>query len=120
MDFYPTLCDLAGIHVKHETDGVSLLPFLMRGDDSGLNDRTLFWVRREGGPTGYQGRAYYAVRRGPWKLEQSTSFAPMELYNLDDDPLEMTPLDDRKITAELGAALMLHIQEVGKIPWQKK
>ena len=120
MDFYPTLCDLAGIHVKHETDGVSLLPFLMQGDDSGLNDRTLFWVRREGGATGYQGRAYYAVRRGPWKLEQSTSFAPMELYNLDNDPLETTPMDDRKITAELGAALMLHIQEAGKIPWQKK
>jgi len=29
-------------------------------------------------------------------------------------------VDDRKITAELGAALMLHIQEAGKIPWQKK
>lgn len=120
MDFYPTLCEVAGVRVDHEIDGKSLLPFLLDGDESGLNDRTLFWVRREGGATGYQGRAYYAVRRGPWKLEQSTSFAPMELHHLENDPLETTPVDNQKVTAELGAALMRHIQKAGQVPWQPK
>ncbi len=119
MDFYATLCEVAGARVDHKIEGRSLLSFLLNGDESGLNDRTLFWVRREGGANGYQGRAYYAVRRGPWKLEQSTSFAPMELYNLEKDPLETTPIDDRKIAAELGSALMQHIQEAGQIPWQR-
>jgi len=120
MDFYPTLCELAGVGVNHEIDGKSLLPFLLEGDDAGLNDRTLFWVRREGGATRYQGRAYYAVRRGPWKLEQSTPFAPMELYHLEKDPLETTPINNQKITAELGTALMAHIQKAGQVPWQPK
>ena len=32
---------------------------------NGFNDRELIWVCHEGGATGYQGRAYYAIRKGP-------------------------------------------------------
>ncbi len=120
MDFYPTLCDLAGVQIEHEIDGRSLLPFLLEGNDTGLNDRTLVWVRREGGATGYQGRAYYAIRRGPWKLEQSRPFEPMELFNLEKDPLETTPVKNNKISSKLAAELMLHLQKAGQIPWQRR
>lgn len=118
MDFYPTLCALAGISVNHEIDGVSLAPFLLKGDDSGLDDRTLIWVRREGGATTRQGRAYYAIRKGPWKLQQSSAFEPMQLFNLEKDPLETTPITNKKIESDLGSQLMLHIQKSGQIPWQ--
>ncbi len=121
MDFYPTLCELAGVSIDHEIEGRSMLPFLLNGDSSNLEGRDLFWVRREGGASSYQGRAYYAVRRGPWKLEQNSPFEPMQLYNLDQDPLETTPVTDQnELAASLGASLMLHLQKAGRIPWQKE
>ncbi len=119
MDFYPTLCELAGVEIDHEIEGRSLVPFLLEGDASHEADRYLFWIRREGGVTGYQGRAYYAVRKGPWKLQHSSPFEPMQLFNLEKDPLETTPVEDRKRYSELSAQLMLHLQKAGRIPWQK-
>ena len=123
MDFYATFCEVAGVNIDHKIDGRSLLPFLMNGDDSNLVDRDLYWVRREGGDGlgGYQGRAYYAVRRGPWKLEQSNPFEPMQLFNLDEDPLETTPVTNQENLAKsLRSSLMLHLQEAGQVPWQKR
>lgn len=120
MDFYPTLCELAGVSIDHEIEGRSMLPFLLNGDSSNLEGRDLFWMRREGGASSYQGRAYYAVRRGPWKLEQNSPFEPMQLFNLDQDPLETTPVTDQsEIAASLAASLMLHLQKAGRIPWQE-
>ena len=119
MDLYPTLCEIAGVNIGHEIDGKSLLPFLLKGKETGLNDRELIWVRREGGATGYMGRAYYAIRRGPWKLQQSSPFEPMQLFNLEKDPFETVPVDNRQIAADLGARLMMHIQKAGEVPWQK-
>lgn len=120
MDFYPTLCELAGVEVSHEIEGRSLAAYLTDGDASHEKDRFLIWVRREGGATGYQGRAYYAIRKGPWKLQQSSPFAPMQLFNLEKDPLETTPVDNRKIYSELSAHLMLHLQKSGEVPWQNE
>ncbi|MFL3656861.1 MAG: sulfatase [Opitutales bacterium] len=119
MDFYATLCEVAGVEVKHEIEGRSLLPYLLTGDTANTEGRDLYWVRREGGAAGYQGRAYYAVRRGPWKLQQSSPFEPMQLFNLDEDPLETTPVKNRKLISELSSSLMLHLQKAGQVPWQK-
>jgi len=119
MDFYATFCEVAGVAVKHEIEGRSLLPYLLNGDDGYTKDRDLFWVRREGGAMGYQGRAYYAVRRGPWKLQQSSPFESMQLFNLDNDPLEANPVDNKKLISELSSSLMLHLQKAGQVPWQK-
>ncbi len=78
----------------------------------------MFFVRRE--RYRYQGRAYYAVRKGPWKLSQNDSFEPMKLYNLDEDPLEQNPLsNDYPIFEELVTALRKHIIEAGVVPWRK-
>lgn len=122
MDFYPTLCELAGVKIHHQVDGRSLVPFLLSGDAGNLQDRDLYWVRREGGTSlnGYQGRAYYAVRRGSWKLLQNTSIEPMQLINLKADPLETTVVTDQnELAKSLNASLMRHIQEAGAVPWQK-
>ncbi|MFN3191291.1 MAG: sulfatase [Aureliella sp.] len=117
MDFFPTVCDIAGIQVPGGLDGVSLKDVWL-GDSLGDPNRTMFWVRREGGRK-YGGQAYYAVRRGPWKLEQSSPSEPMVLVNLDTDPLEQQPAPNSgKVAKELLEALMVHIQEAGRIPWQ--
>jgi len=92
MDFFPTICQAAHAEFSHKIDGESILPTLLGKTQSG-GDRTLFWVRREGG--NYGGRAYYAVRKGDWKLLQNTPFEPMQLYNLKDDPMEQHPLDNK-------------------------
>ena len=43
----------------------------------------------------------------------------MQLFNLEKDPFETVPVDNRQIAADLGTRLMLHIQKAGKVPWQK-
>jgi len=118
MDLYATACAAAGVSVTHEIDGLDLLAIL-RGDENDLPERTLFWMRRDGGPI--HGMAYYAVRRGDWKLCQGTGPAsPLELFNLADDPIEEHPFSqDHPKYRELSQALKEHIIHSGHVPWQK-
>jgi arylsulfatase A-like enzyme len=117
-DLFPTFCEAAGATIEHEIDGVSILPTLLGKKQS--FDRTLFWVRREGGQL-YQGQDYYAVRRGPWKLLQNTPFENFQLFNLIDDPLESVDVSNkhRPIVRELTEALRRHVQEAAQVPWQQ-
>ena len=104
--------------MKHEIDGRSFLPRLL-GRSQAWPDRYLVWVRREGNRR-YQGRAYYAIRFGPWKLLQNSPFEPMQLYNLDDDPAEQQPLAaNHPMHRQLEGALRKHINRTGGIPWAK-
>jgi arylsulfatase A-like enzyme len=116
-DLFPTVCAMARAAAPR-VDGVSLLPVLT-GATQDLGERTLFWVRREGGAP-YYGQEYYAVRRGPWKLLHNGPFEPLELYNLDEDETEQNNRikTDPAIAKELIAALSAHIQRAGRVPWQ--
>jgi arylsulfatase A-like enzyme len=69
----------------------------------------------------YGGQAYYALRLGDWKLLKNSPFQAMELYNLRDDPQEQINVVDQQpeIHRKLNSLLMQHIQEGGKVPWQK-
>ena len=117
-DLFPTFCEAAGATIEHEIDGMSILPTLLGKRQS--FDRTLFWVRREGGQI-YQGQDYYAVRRGPWKLLQNTPFEKYQLFNLDDDPLESIDVSDshRLIVKDLTEKLRHHVQVAAQVPWQE-
>jgi len=118
MDFYPTLCAIAGIEIDHEIDGQSLAHIWLKGE-AGDPNRVLIWVRREGNQR-YQGRAYYAIRKGKWKLFQDTPFEPMRLVDLEADPYEQSPKEaNNKEAAELRTLLMKHLQEAGQVPWQR-
>ncbi|MHC4494858.1 MAG: sulfatase-like hydrolase/transferase [Planctomycetota bacterium] len=117
MDLFPTICDAAGAGIAHEIDGRSILPTLL-GKSQPVEDRFLFWVRREGGR--YGGRAYYAARYGDYKLVQNSPFEPMQLFNLKDDPQEKNPLGKRnRMYQKLFTALRNHIIEAGAVPWEK-
>ena len=119
MDFFPTLCEIAGVPLEHRVDGKSLVDIWLN-DGKADPERLMVWVRREGNQR-YQGRAYYAVRRGPWKLQQSSPFEPMSLVNLQNDPLEKTPATSTNdaIAKQLTQDLMGHLKAAGKIPWVK-
>ena len=70
--------------------------------------------------SGYIYRAYYAIRRGDWKLLQNTAFEPMQLVNLAKDPKEAKPMPPNgKVANDLTRSLMDHLKRAGKVPWQK-
>ncbi|MBC8355200.1 MAG: sulfatase [Planctomycetes bacterium] len=119
MDLYPTICEAAGITVKHRVDGSSILPTLL-GKSQATENRDLFFHRREGGER-YGGLTINAIRREDWKLIQNSPFAPLELYNLHTDPLEENELSkkNRGKFIELSAALRVQIQRGGAVPWQR-
>jgi arylsulfatase A-like enzyme len=118
MDLFPTLCAIAETNIPNTVDGISLLPTLL-GREQVTDNRDFFYHRREGG-TRYGGRTTNAIRRGDWKLIQNSPFSPLELYNIETDPLEQTDLSEKnpKQFRELSAALRVQIQRGGAVPWQ--
>ncbi len=118
MDLFPTFLDAAGAETGSAVDGESFLPELL-GQVRPPSDRTVFWVRREG--YAYGGQAYYAARRGDYKILQNSPFEAIQFFNVGEDPYETTPLDpgDSEIYQSLRSALQAHILESGRIPWQK-
>ena len=121
MDLFPTICEVAGADHSTAVDSVSLLPTLLgqtQTTERG-NPRDLFFIRREGGLQ-FNGLCIRALRRGDWKLVQNSPYAPWELFNLKDDPLEERDLakSHRQIFGELCAAMRKQIQMGGSVKWQ--
>lgn len=120
MDIYPTLLEIAGTKPKDEIEGRSFLSEFFESDVSVDDDRTYYFVRREGN-TRYGGQPIYAIRKGDWKFLQNSPYEAYELYNLKNDPLEERNLIEQEVEKykELNTILMEHIQVGGQTPWQK-
>ena len=120
MDIFPTVVEAAGSKVEHAIDGRSFLPLLL-GKEQPAFDRDLFFTRREGGDR-FMGECIWAMRRGDWKLVKNSPMKNWELFDLSEDPGETTDLagKNRQKYRELGAAMRVHIQRGGAIPWQKR
>lgn len=121
MDLMPTFSEAAGVRVEGKIEGRSFLA-LLTGDETlnAAEDRTLFWMRREGG-TFYHGKDYYAARRGRWKLVQNHPYMPFRLYDLAADPAEQrdTAEQNRATYEALSESLRDHLRKAGAVPWQK-
>lgn len=120
MDLFTTFCDIAGVALDHEVDGISLLPTLL-GREQVTDDRFVYWVRREGGDR-YGGQAYYAARYGHYKILQNSSYDTIEYYNIAADEYESSPLskENDPIYDTLRYELRQHIRKSGGMVWQAK
>ena len=75
LDFYPTAAELSGAPVRHEIDGVSLVP-LLAGQAAGLPARPyMYWEKRD----------EQAVRMGPWKAYRPHPRQPVQLFLIEED-----------------------------------
>ena len=119
MDIFPTVCEAGGIKVPSGLDAVSFLPTLQGRQQKPLRAHW-FFRRREGGNR-YGGKTIEAVRSGQWKLLQNSPFKPLELYDLQTDPLEQKNLaeSNRQKFNQLSGLLRAEIQRYGSVPWQK-
>jgi arylsulfatase A-like enzyme len=116
MDLFPTFCEAAGAGVPAGIDGRSLLPELL-GKPMPEETRTLFWVRRDGGPL--KGGVFHAARRGDLKLVQAAPDKPFELFDLAADPAERTPLpEDHPGRRPIEDALRAHVARAAAVPWR--
>jgi arylsulfatase A len=81
-DMMPTLCEIAGVEIPDNINGISLLPELLQKEQK--QHAYLYWE--------FHGGNYkQAIRQGDWKavrLKIKTKDTPIELYNLKNDPSE--------------------------------
>ncbi len=90
-DYLPTFCEIVGVPVSIDTDGISFLPALMGEDHNQETHEYLYWEFYEQG--GKQ-----AVRKDNWKLVRlniRTSNPVSELYDLNTDIQERHDLSHK-------------------------
>ncbi len=119
MDLFPTFCEVAKAETPKGLDAISLLPTLL-GREQVTDNRTVFWVRREGGH--YGGQAYYAARYQDFKMLQNTPHEAIQYFDIGNDAYEtraIQPAVDDATYNKLRTALQEHVREAGAVPWQK-
>ncbi|MBN1342716.1 MAG: sulfatase-like hydrolase/transferase [Phycisphaerae bacterium] len=124
VDVMPTLCSLAGLKISHYMPGVDLSPVLRDPGQAGGREEVLYYTDAQGallfartmgrGGSGNDPAHVRTIRNRRWKY--SHYYTPggdaeeSELYNLADDPLEMSNLANdggyRAKAKELHAHLM--------------
>ena len=117
MDLMPTICDFVNVPVRHEIDGISVLDAI-KGKKQNTEDRFVFWLRNEGGPQ-FGGKSQSAVRYNEYKLLQNLPFEKVQMFNLEEDSLETTPLPlQGDMFRKLNNAMTKHYRAWGAVPCQ--
>jgi N-acetylglucosamine-6-sulfatase len=105
IDLAPTILEITGAQPGRVQDGISLLPLVANPGAAASRD-LLFEVFDFG---------IFGIRRGPWKLNQyENSVRPdeFELYNLNEDPYELTSMDGHPANATLKAELLTRLTQL--------
>jgi arylsulfatase A-like enzyme len=103
LDIFPTVCDLVGTDMPAGLDGKSLKP-VIEGKSSGVRD-TLFLTYRE---------VQRAVRDARYKLIRYPQVNVTQLFDLQNDPDELTNLADKPDHSQRINSLTAEMQR-----WQK-
>lgn len=102
-DLYPTLSELAGLPKPTQVDGKSLAPILS-GNNTEVRS-SLFTAYRH---------TVRAVRTPEWKLIRYPERDYTQLFNLENDPLELNNLAENQDHAETKNQLMIMLKD-----WQE-
>ncbi|MDB6025391.1 MAG: atsA 1 [Verrucomicrobiales bacterium] len=86
VDYFPTICELAGVRSTNKIDGVSLVPVLKQ--TRSLPARELYWHYPHYANQG--GRPGGVIREGDFKLIEWYETGAWELYDLKNDLSEKT------------------------------
>jgi arylsulfatase A len=86
QDILPTLCDVARIETPPNIDGINFAPTLLGGREQKQHDFLYWEYHSNGGSQAVLSGRWKAVRLGATKRPD----APIELYDLEDDPIEST------------------------------
>jgi len=115
---YPDLVGVPGVTPANPVDGISFVPTLMGQQQPG-EARTVYFMRREGGPP-YGGQIYYSALSGQYKIVQNTPWEEMQFFNLDSDPYEKQSLKKKEEAEyrQLFTKLTRHISLSGAVPWK--
>jgi len=99
-DIFPTFGELAGVSMnmipRLKINGVSIAGRL-RDEPLPMKERTLYWEfgKQAGDPnSGIVGEVFQAARKGRWKAVRYGLDAPVELYNIEQDPGEEKELSE--------------------------
>jgi arylsulfatase A-like enzyme len=100
FDIYPTTCDLAGVSIPQAVEGRSQAP-VIRGEQPSVRD-TIFLSFEQG---------QRAVRKGDWKLYRFPLVNYSLLFNLREDPNELTNLAEVPSQADRVKEMMTLLEE---------
>lgn len=103
MDIFPTTVDLVGATPPSDIDGISMAP-VIRGDQPDGRG-TIFLAYKD---------VQRGVRKGPWKLLRYPKVDVTQLFNLKDDPHEMTNLAQDPAYADRVKEMMDLLKEEQK------
>ena len=104
VDLYPTLLVEAGIAVEPDRPGTSLVTLANRPDDP---ERVVFSEYHAMGAAS----GAFMIRKGRWKLVHYVGMPP-ELYDLVDDPAELTNLGEHPSHEAVRADLMAELMRI--------
>ena len=90
LDFFPTFCAMAKAESSPTwSDGMNVLEVI--SGDQEVKDRELFFEL--GRHITFEGRSWFALRKGPWKYVQTDSSEEL-LFDISKDPYETNDLKD--------------------------
>ena len=115
-DIKATFCDLAGVEISGETDGISFLPSLLGDTMNQKKHEYLYWEFNEGkGPI-------QAITKENWKLIFFIERGEYEMYNLTSDPGEQNNLimEEIKMSKVLKTLMVEARTEHPEFPSVKK
>lgn len=110
IDFAPTLVGMAGLQVPGQMQGRSLLP-LLRGE-SPAGWRSSIYYHYYEYPGEHAVPRHYGVRTDRYKLIHYYELDEWELFDLQEDPLEMRSLYDDPDHAQLRDELRLELERL--------
>jgi arylsulfatase A-like enzyme len=106
LDYASTFLDMAGAKIPEDLQGKSLVP-LLKGEQDGKFRDAIYYHYYEY-PSVHMVPRHYGIRTGRYKLMSFYQFGVWELYDLQEDPDELTNIyetADRELVAEMKQKL---------------